>query len=66
MYSTAALMLANGHIGDLMADANRERRAELVRSAMPRSTGHGWAAAPSTIARCILRIMRAAPRATAR
>jgi hypothetical protein len=30
MYSTAALMLANGHIQDLYADADRERRALLA------------------------------------
>ena len=35
MSATAALMLANGHIRDLMADADRERPAtELHRYAM--------------------------------
>lgn len=43
MYSTAALILADGHIRDLVADAHRERLADLARQASkPRSAGRSW------------------------
>jgi hypothetical protein len=44
MYSTAALILANTHIRDLVADAHRERLADLARQVIkPRSTRRSWA-----------------------
>jgi hypothetical protein len=44
MYSTAALILANTHIRDLVADAHRERLADLARHASkPRSARRSWA-----------------------
>lgn len=43
MYSTAALILANEHIRDLVADAHRERLADLARhESKPRPAGRSW------------------------
>jgi hypothetical protein len=43
MYSTAALILANEHIRDLVADAHRERLADLARrERKPRAAGRSW------------------------
>jgi hypothetical protein len=66
MYSTAALMLANSHIGDLMADASLERRANLLRAARarhapPRNHRVGRV---NPVTR-IVRILRATPRVAA-
>ena len=66
MFDTA-LLLAHGHIADLLAEADRERRAKLIRSAR----GHAGRArtVPTdgpTVVRRILRVLRSMPRVTAR
>jgi hypothetical protein len=44
MYSTAALILADAHIRDLVADANRERLADLARQvSKPQPARRSWA-----------------------
>jgi hypothetical protein len=44
MYSTAALILADTHIRDLVADAHRERLADLAREVSKRrSARRSWA-----------------------
>jgi hypothetical protein len=66
MFDTA-LLLAHGHIGDLLAEADRERQADLIRSSrgqvgrtrtIPKET--------PTVLRRVLRALRAMPRATVR
>ena len=65
MFQTA-LLLAHGHIGDLMADADRERKADLVRSATTPTGRPRITSIPSSIVTRALRVGRAMPRATAR
>jgi hypothetical protein len=62
-----ALMLAHRHIGDLLAEADRERRANLVRSRAARTsrTAGAWAPASQPV-RWIARVLLGMPRATAR
>lgn len=66
MFDTA-LLLAYGHIGDLLAEADRERQINLIRSAAahPGTTRTNPTDA-SSFARRILRVLRTMPRATAR
>jgi hypothetical protein len=66
MFDTA-LLLAHGHIADLLAEANRERQISLIRSAAAHSgrTRTDQTDA-SSFARRLLRVLRARPRATAR
>ena len=66
MFDTA-LLLAHGHIGDLLAEADRERQINLIRSS--RAHASRTRSAPtdaSSFARRILRVLRTMPRATAR
>jgi hypothetical protein len=66
MFDTA-LLLAHGHIGDLHAEADRERQARLFRSARAQADRRrtDLAEAPNP-ARRLLRVLRAMPRVTAR
>ena len=66
MFDTA-LLLAHGHIADLLADADRERQANLIRSARGRAGGtRTTPTAAPTVLRRVLRALRAMPRAAAR
>ena len=65
MYFSAALMLANGHLDDLFAEANRERLADQVRrSGRPEAhrSAVEWLRASS---HRVGRVVRALPRVAA-
>lgn len=66
MYSTAMLILANGHISELMADANRERLVGRLRSAERETSSSSWITRLhlSAAVRSLVRFVRPAPRAT--
>jgi hypothetical protein len=65
MFDTA-LLLAHGHIGDLLAEADRERRADLIRSASHAGRTRTVSTDGSSFVRRIVRLLRAMPRVTAR
>lgn len=65
MYSTAALMLANIHIAELYAPANRERLAGQIRSSGMTQAGRSPVAWLRVGTDRIGRIVRALPRVTA-
>lgn len=66
MYSTA-MLLANGHFGDLLAEADRERLAdEIRRSRKASATGRALFDWLRNRSRRILRTVRAEPHTTAR
>ena len=65
MFDTA-LLLAHGHIGDLLAEADRERQANLIRSARGQVGRTRTNRTEPSAVRRILRLLRAMPRATAR
>ena len=67
MFNTA-LLLAHGPIGDLLAEADRERQANLVRlaSADARARARTAPTETSNLVRRAFRVLRGMPRATAR
>jgi len=65
MFSIAALMLANSHLEDLYAEANRERRADHVREALKPGTHRSPVERLRVSAHRLGRIVRALPKATA-
>jgi hypothetical protein len=66
MHSTAMLILANGHIGELMAEADRDRLSRRTRTVDRPTTSSSWATrlAPAAAVRSLVRLVRPVPRAT--